>query len=103
MYKRQVTSTAGWKDGLLLAEYRLFIFVIDHRFYERTSINRCSFNIPYLIQIADSQTDLVTAATNYISNGLVMKSDANGTIYDSKSVVETLSAAAAKLSVCSVC
>jgi len=30
-----VASTAEWKEGLLLAEYWLFIFVIDHRFYER--------------------------------------------------------------------
>ena len=41
-----VTSTAGWKGGLLLAEHRLLILIIDHRFYERTSINQCLFNIP---------------------------------------------------------
>ena len=39
-------STVGWKEGMLLAEHRLFIFVINHRFYEQTSINRRSFNIP---------------------------------------------------------
>ena len=41
-----VTSMAGWKTGMLLAEHRLFILIIDHCFYKRTSINRCSFNIP---------------------------------------------------------
>ena len=31
---------------MLLAEHWLFILITDHRFYERTLINRCLFNIP---------------------------------------------------------
>ena len=30
----------------IVSQLWLFILIIDHRFYKRTSINRCSFNIP---------------------------------------------------------
>jgi len=33
-------------EGLLFVEYRLFILLFDNRFYKRSLINICSFNIP---------------------------------------------------------
>jgi len=49
---------------MLLAEHQLFILIIDHRFYKRTSINRCSFNIPNFNVVQNSPVSVLSLLTD---------------------------------------